>query len=48
MQLALACAAGTAVELAIQASRSWTPTASGDSADERPLAFKLIAARLQH
>ena len=48
LQLALACAAGTAVELAIQASRSWTPTASGDSADERPLAFKLIAARLQH
>jgi len=48
VQLALACAAGTAVELAIQASRSWTPSASGDSADERPLAFKLIAARLQH
>ncbi|MBP8176464.1 MAG: hypothetical protein KAX77_01750, partial [Xanthomonadales bacterium] len=48
LQLALACAAGTAVELAIQASRSWTPSASGDSADERPLAFKLIAARLQH
>jgi hypothetical protein len=48
LRIALASAAGTEVELAIQASRSWTPRASGESADERPLAFKLIAARLQH
>jgi len=48
LTIALAASAGTAVELAIEAARTWTPSASGDSADERPLAFKLVSARLQH
>ena len=48
LRIALAASAGKPVELAIQAARTWTPSAGGESADERPLAVKLISARLQH
>lgn len=37
---------GGAIEVAIAASRAWSPKASGASADERELAFKLIGAEL--
>jgi Rps23 Pro-64 3,4-dihydroxylase Tpa1-like proline 4-hydroxylase len=48
VRFALPRGTGTTIEVAIAASRSWSPKASGESADERELAFKLVAAELAH
>jgi len=39
---------GETVAFEINSDSAWTPSESGDSEDERPLAFKLVEATLQH
>lgn len=41
-------AIGREVTLNVQAAHSWTPSQAGDSADERSLSYKLVAALLSH
>jgi len=48
VRIPLRAGAGTQVELAIRAARTWTPARTGDSADERALAYKIVSASLEH
>jgi hypothetical protein len=48
IRVAFAGAVGATIEVSIAASRVWVPRAAGDSEDERPLAFRLVAASLEH
>lgn len=46
--LPLAVAAGTVVDLDIEAARTWQPSADGSSADQRELAYRVLGAVLSH
>jgi hypothetical protein len=48
LQIPLATGSGEMVEVWIDAARAWSPKATGDSEDERQLAYKLVAASLEH
>jgi Rps23 Pro-64 3,4-dihydroxylase Tpa1-like proline 4-hydroxylase len=48
LQLPIASGTGETVEVWIDASRAWSPKASGESEDERALAYKIVAASLEH
>jgi hypothetical protein len=48
IEVPLRAAAGAEVELRVEATGDWTPGAEGDSADRRPLAWKLVEAVLRH
>jgi hypothetical protein len=48
LPLPLRAKAGERVEIRFESDRDWQPSASGQSADTRALAFRLIDLRLQH
>ena len=48
INLPLKVAAGHAVPLRIHAARSWTPSSDGGSADERPLAYRILNVVIEH
>ncbi|MFN9791988.1 MAG: 2OG-Fe(II) oxygenase [Pseudomonadota bacterium] len=48
IEVPLRVAAGTEVELRVEAGADWTPAADGASGDQRPLAWKLVEAALRH
>jgi hypothetical protein len=48
LPIALKAKAGERVTLRFEANRDWTPSSTSDSADGRPLAFRLLDLRLQH
>jgi hypothetical protein len=48
IEIPLRIAAGEEVELQVDAGADWTPSADGSSADQRPLAWKLVEAALRH
>ena len=48
VKLAVRAGAGEAIAWTMRAARTWTPAASGASGDERPLAYKIVSASLQH
>jgi len=48
LKFALRADAGESVALSMRAARTWTPAATGTSADERALAYKIVSASLQH
>ncbi|MEO8741869.1 MAG: 2OG-Fe(II) oxygenase [Lysobacteraceae bacterium] len=48
INLPLEASAGNSVSLHIDASHSWTPSADGSSADERPLAYRILTVVIEH
>lgn len=48
VDLVVSCAAGERLELRIQASGTWRPSADGGSADDRDLAYRVLGGTLVH
>ena len=48
INLPLNVAVGHVVPLRIHAARSWMPSADGGSADERPLAYRILNVVIEH
>jgi hypothetical protein len=48
LRFALRAAAGGAVTLSLRSESCWTPSSTGASGDDRPLAFRLFGAVLEH
>lgn len=48
LTLGLRAAAGAVVDVSIRSLNTWTPSRDGSSRDERPLAFRLLRAALEH
>ena len=48
VDLELAARPGEVVALSIRASSAWTPAASSESSDQRPLAYRVLSAALEH